>query len=179
MEWYYQEGGEPDGEIAVKSVTLQDSRKDAGSGEQYHIYQVVTEKSPAGFPVAVVMQDGNWKVDWGNFAEFQGDHFDRFAKGEGDPKGTFHVLVRLTNFAPTREGFAAFRIDPPMPGRERYGFVAAGSELQERLNEHTAWGKPGQVLMRLQRHDGKDGKDEKPWLEITGIQMADWWSRSE
>ncbi len=175
MELYYKLL--PDGEIAFKSVTVQDSRKEAGSqAEEYHIYQVVTEQAPAGFPVAVVLRDGEWKVDWGTFAEFHGDLFSRFAKGEGGPKAGFHLVLRLTNFAPKHEGFTAFRLDPPLPGRDLYGYVPTNSELHQRLTECTSWGKPGQALLRLQRNTGKDGKI---WIEITGIQVEGWWSRSD
>ncbi|WP_367871450.1 hypothetical protein [Luteolibacter sp. Populi] len=170
MKGYYAE--EHDGPINPLSVAVQESRDDSAGVPDFYIYLVTTGQAPEGFPVAVMNREGGWKVDWGSFVEFHDDHFSRFAGGQAGDKGAFHLLVRITNFAPKREGFTAFRLDPPLPDRDRYGFVPTGSELHEMLKKSTDWGKPGHAVLRLMRHPGEDGKN---WLEITELLATEWW----
>ncbi len=174
MADYYSSA--PDGAITPLSVKLLESRDGDDGTAETHVYQVTTSKMPEGIPVAVMKAEDGWRVDWGTFVELHDDHFSRFAGGQGNTEGFFHLLIRITNFAPKREGYTAFRLDPPMAGRDRYGFVRSDSELHKALASLTDWGKPGQVILRLQRNPAEDGKN---WLEITDLVSAEWWPASE
>ncbi len=131
--------------------------------------------SADGFPVAVAETADGWKVDWETFVEFRDDHFQRFAAGEGSEIGAFHLLVRNTHyFGPNFPGIdklTAFRVDPPMPDRTRYAFVATGSDLHKQLADATEWGAPCSPVLELFRKIREDGNSH---LEITGIVAPNW-----
>jgi hypothetical protein len=175
MESYYSEI--PDGPVKTLSVKLSGSHGGDGEEALFYSYLVSTEAHPEGFPVAVVRTAQGWKVDWRGFVEFQDDHFSRFAGGQGGETGKFHLLVRVTNFAtPKIEGFSAFRLDPPMEGRDRYGFVPRDSELHRLLAAAVEPGHPAFAVLELKRHPAEGGKN---WLEITAIVAPNWWPESE
>lgn len=175
MESYHSEM--PDGPVKTLSMKFNDSHGEEGREPVFHSYRVATEAHPGGFPVAVVRTEQGWKVDWRSFVEFQDDHFSRFAGGQGGETGKFHLVVRVTNFAtPTIEGFSAFRLDPPMEGRDRYGFVPTDSELHRLLAAAAKPGHPAFAVMELKRHPAEGGKN---WLEVTSIVAPNWWPESE
>jgi hypothetical protein len=163
--------------VKVLSLKLNASHGGEGGEPLFYTYEVATEAHPEGFPVAVVRTEQGWKVDWRSFVEFQDDHFSRFAGGQGGDTGKFRLLVRVTNFAtPKIEGFTGFRIDPPMAGRDRYGFVATDSELHRILAAAAEPGHPAFAVLELKRHPAEGGKN---WLEITAIVEPNWWPESE
>jgi hypothetical protein len=104
-------------------------------GKLSHVYLVRTPAFPDGFPVAVVSTDDGWLVDWETFVEFHDDMFKSFADGFGGQHGAFHLLVNQADpkFAP--EGMVLFKLNPPMPGRERIARVPEKSSAYARLNE--------------------------------------------
>ena len=175
MESYHSEMS--DGPVKTLSVKFNDSHGEEGQEPVFHSYRVATAAHPGGFPVAVVRTEQGWKVDWRSFVEFQDDHFSRFAGGQGGDTGKFHLLVRVTNFAtPKIEGFSAFRLDPPMEGRDRYGFVPTDSELHRVLAAAAKPGHPAFAVLELKRHPAEGGKN---WLEVTSIVAPNWWPESE
>ena len=72
--------------------------------------------------------------------------------------------------------FTAFRLDPPMEGRDRYGFVPTDSELHRLLAAAAEPGHPAFAVLELKRHPAEGGKN---WLEITAIVAPNWWPESE
>jgi hypothetical protein len=175
MRSYYSQM--PDGAVKALRVKLNDSHGKDGEEPVFYSYLVSTEAHQEGYPVAVVRTTEGWKIDWGSFVEFEDDHFSRFAGGQGGDTGKFHLLVRMTNFATPRiEGYSAFRIDPPMPGRDRYAFVPTDSELERILRAAATPGHPASAVLELKRHPTEGGKN---WLEITAIVAPNWWPESE
>jgi hypothetical protein len=165
----------PDQATIPLSRRVDASHDDPEQGEKLVSYLVATAEIPDGFPVAVVFVDGGWKVDWESFVEFRDDHFGRFAAGEGGDSGAFHLLVRNTHyFGPPFEGsdrLTAFRVDPPLPDRNRYAFVPTGSELHKTLASSTEWGRPCAPVLQLVRKRHADGSSH---LEITAILAPNW-----
>jgi hypothetical protein len=165
----------PDQATVPLSLRRNDSNDSLESGEPLVTYLVATREIPDGFPVALVQTADGWKVDWESFVEFRDDHFGRFAQGQGGDAGAFHLLVRNTHyFGPPFKGsdrLTAFRVDPPLPDRNQYAFVATGSELHKTLARSTEWGRPCAPVLQLVRKTHEDGTTH---LEITGIQSPDW-----
>jgi hypothetical protein len=175
MKSYYSQM--PDGAVKVMRIKLNDSHGEEGEEPTFYSYLVSTETHAEGFPVAVVRTQEGWRVDWGSFVEFEDDHFSRFAGGRGGDTGKFHLLVRMTNFAaPAIKGYSGFRIDPPMPGRDRYAFVPTDSDLERILRAAATPGHPASAVLELKRHSVEGGKN---WLEITSIVAPNWWPESE
>ena len=173
MEAYHATA--PDGPtpmLSLRADAVDDTNKD---GPRLLSYLVATEAQPAGFPVAVVETPDGWKIDWETFIEFRDDHFGRFAAGQGEDRGAFHVLVRNTHYFgdpfPGSDQLTAFRLDPPLPDRNHYAFVPTGSDLHKTLAGATEWGRPCAPVLQLAR---KPHGDSKFHIEIESILAPNW-----
>ncbi len=72
----------------------------------------------------------------------------------------------------TAEGWlTAFRLDPPLPDRNHYAFVATGSDLHKALAGATEWGRPCAPVLQLVR---KPHGDSKFHLKIEAILAPNW-----
>jgi hypothetical protein len=116
-----------------------------------------------------------WRVDWESFVEFHEDSFGRFSEGPVGARGRFHLSVRNVNYFGDRfpgiEKLTAFRIDPPLPDRIKYAFVATGSQAHKDLAALTDDGSPVTAVLDLaMREAGKN----IPYLEITAVAAPDW-----
>jgi len=103
-------------------------------GEHSHVFLVKTAKIPAGFPVALAKTDDGWLVDWQTFSEFHHDLFKTFAAEPSEDHETFHLLVNRTGPGADKE-VAIFRLNPPMPGREKLAKVRKDSTAYTALTE--------------------------------------------
>lgn len=173
MEAYHATA--PDGPTAYLSLHAKASEGDGEKDARLLGYLVVTESHPEGLPIAVVETPAGWKIDWDTFIEFRDDHFGRFAAGQGGDTGAFHVLVRNTHYFgepfPGSEQLTAFRLDPPLPDRNQYAFVATGSELHKTLAGVTEWGRPFAPVLQLVR---KPHGERQFHLEIESIVAPNW-----
>ena len=171
MERYHDDS--PDGPTPFLSLRPNAANQDPESG--ILVYHVTTEAMPSGFPVSLVTTPDGWKVDWETFVEFRDDHFEQFASGAGTDTGSFHLIVRNSHYFgdpfPGSDKLSAFRLDPPMPERNHYGFVPTGSDLHKRLAGATEWGVPCTPVLQLVRKQHEDGSFH---LEITGFAALDW-----
>jgi hypothetical protein len=119
-----------DGPVEVTAVDLLES---AGAT---HVFIVRTPRTPEGFPVAVLTTpNGAFQVDWECFIEFHDDAFREFADAGSANRGTFHLLVNPAPPSTATQGIAKYRLNPPMPGRERMAFAEEGSTVHSRLQE--------------------------------------------
>jgi len=118
----------------------------AVDGNPYWVYFVSTSDQDPGYPVLIRVEDGNLKIDWEIYAEFQDRHFARFLEGGIASPHTFRVLLEQKSdyFGADREGFSdldqylVFDVYPPYGGPGEYtasAFVKKGSELAERLDQ--------------------------------------------
>ena len=165
----------PDGPTAFVSLRADASRGGGEKDARLLSYLVATAQNPDGYPVALIETAEGWKVDWETFIEFRDDHFGRFAAGQGSESGAFHVLVRNTHYFgepfPGSDRLTAFRLDPPLPDRNHYAFVATGSDLHKALAGATEWGRPCAPVLQLAR---KPHGDSKFHLEIEAILAPNW-----
>jgi hypothetical protein len=164
----------PDGPTPYKSLSIQNSYTDKRSGNTLFIFQVITERHPAGFPVAVSETSSGWQVDWQSFVEFRDDQFKSFAEGPVNQTGSFHLIVSAAPAAPAgtaNEHFATFLLDPPYPGRQQAAFVSKSSNLLATLEAATANGAILTPVLEVAKRSTADGRS---YLEIVRIIDNDW-----
>jgi hypothetical protein len=119
-----------DGPVEVTAIDLLEN---AGATQ---VFIVRTPRTPEGFPVAVLTTpNGAFQVDWQSFIEFHDDAFREFADAGSPDRGTFHLLVNPAPQSTMTHGVAKYRLNPPMPGRERMAFAEEGSTVHSRLQE--------------------------------------------
>lgn len=117
-----------DGPIKTTEIAL------LQKGENSHIFLVRTEKIPSGFPVALAKTGDGWLVDWQTFSEFFYDRFKTFAAEPSEDHETFHLLVNRGDPGADKD-IATFRLNPPMPGREKVAKVRKDSTAYSALGE--------------------------------------------
>lgn len=117
-----------DGPIEATEISL------LQKGEHSHVFLVKTAKIPAGFPVALARTGDGWLVDWETFSEFHYDRFKLFAAEPSEDHQTFHLLVNRSSPGADKE-IATFRLNPPMPGREKPAKVRKDSTAYATLTE--------------------------------------------
>lgn len=170
MEVYYTDF--PDGPIKATSIKAHPKQDDRESGIKLATYNVATEAHPSPISVALLETKEGWKVDWETFVEFENDHFEKFAAGEGSNVGDFHVVVRTTEFAkfPGGENMTAYRLDLPW-SESHFGYVETGSTTHRSLAAATRPGNPSMPVLQLTRRRTAEGKT---YLEINGIVAGNW-----
>ena len=173
MEAYYRT--RPDVATAASAVSLEQNEIDPVTKRMLCVFKVVTADAPEGFPVPVAETADGWKADWMAFVEFRDNLFKRFADGPVGSEGQFHLIARNTHYFgdpfPGIESYTAYRLDPPRPDQEAYAFVRNGSEAQQKLAEHTAWGRPSTPFLTLAKRTAANGS---MFLEITDVLATDW-----
>ena len=173
MEAYHKTW--PDVPTRVTSMKVEHSEADPATGRMIFIYQITTDEAPGGFPVALRETPDGWRVDWASFVEFRDNLFQRLAEGPVGQSGVFHLVVRNTHYFGEpfagSEGFTVYRLDPPMPDREQYGFARSGGEVQRALAENTGWGRPFTPVLEIAKRKAADGRE---FLEILRVAATDW-----
>lgn len=145
--------------------------EDAGDGsDPYWVYLVSSNEEDLGFPIVVRVEEGNLKVDWEIYAEFQDRHFAKFLSGEIASPHTFRVVVEQKSdyFGADREEFAEkgdyliFEVNPPYGGLgeyQEYAFVEKGSPLAGKLGGDVGLGdEPLAVMVSLDWKEFAHGK---------------------
>ena len=153
MKAYAEQHG--DGAFEFKSIEL---LHDTGGT---HVFMVRTARTPEGFPVPVITTaDGAFQVDWESFIEFHDDAFRVFADSASQVRGVFHLLASPAKQSATIHGIARFRLNPPIPGRERIAFTEEGSTVHSQLQE------------LFEAHHERQSQAERETLDATGLPLV-------
>lgn len=165
----------PDGSTPAENISVESSYTDPLSGNTLFIFKVVTDRAPAGFPVAVAESDDGWLVDWESFVEFRDDRFRLFAEGPADQTARFHLLVRKPTpeqaEGTENEHFTTLMVEPPLPDRQRLVYVRKGTDTYQRLAAAISGDMITAPVLELAKKTTPDGKS---YLEITRIVASDW-----
>lgn len=127
------------------SLQLFQLEEDTEMGGPYWVYLVSTSDTDQGYPVIVRVEDGNLKVDWEIYSEFQDRHFAQFLKGSIASPHTFRVVIERVSdyYGPDRNEFSdlkdylVYQINPPygdLGEFSEYAFVKKDSEVAKRLD---------------------------------------------
>lgn len=128
------------------SLQLFQMEQDTEIGGPYWVYLVSTSDTDQGYPVIVRIEDGNLKVDWEIYSEFQDQHFAQFLKGSIASPRTFRLVIERVSdyYGPDRIEFSeledhlVYQINPPygdLGEFSEYAFVKRDSELAKQLDE--------------------------------------------
>lgn len=134
------------------SLTLFQLEDDPEMGGPYWVYLVSTSDTEQGYPVIVRVENGNLKVDWEIYSEFQDRHFARFLEGSIASPGTFRVVIERVSdyYGPDRSDFTelgdylVYQINPPygdLGEFSEYAFVKKESEVAKQLEEVVGLGE--------------------------------------
>lgn len=119
-----------DGPIAFKSITL------LQQSEKSRVFLVRTPNNPDGFPVVLTQSEtSGWLVDWEGFSEFNSDVFRQYVEQDSTAARSFRLLVNKVDDKPDSAGILRYRLNTPMPGRERIARVEDGSTAASQLEE--------------------------------------------
>ncbi len=139
-------------------------------GGPFWVYQITrSDADDSGVPIILRVENGNLKVDWQVFAEFNDQHFLKFREGKMPAPVTFRLVAeRIKSYpGPDREGFTeikdydCFQLNPPYGGFQtysEYAFVKKGSPVLKKLDAVMKVGdEPLAVILTLNVHDFKHG----------------------
>jgi hypothetical protein len=128
------------------ALNLFQMEEDPEMGGPYWVYLVSASDEDQGYPVIVRVEDGNLKVDWEIYSEFQDQHFVQFLKGSIASPHTFRLVIQRSSsyYGPDRSEFTelddhlVYEINPPygdLGEFSEYAFVKRDSELAKKLDE--------------------------------------------
>lgn len=159
IEDYYQKW--PDTKIARYTQQLFQMEQSAELGGPYWVYLISTTDADQGFPLIIRVEDGNLKVDWEIYSEFNDRHFVRFRDGAMPRPSTFRVVIeRVSDYYGTdREAFTnvkdyyVYQVNPPygdLNEFSEYAFVKKDSEVAAELEKVVGLGdEPLAVILTL------------------------------
>ncbi|MDF1826332.1 MAG: hypothetical protein P1U68_16925 [Verrucomicrobiales bacterium] len=128
------------------SLQLFQMEQDVSLGGPYWVYLVSTSDVDQGYPVIIREEDGNLKVDWEIYSEFQDQHFVEFQKGAIASPHTFRLVIERVSdyYGSDRDGFTnlddfyVYQINPPygdLSEFSEYAFVKKDSGLAAELEK--------------------------------------------
>lgn len=128
------------------AIQLFQMEQDPDLGGPYWVYQVSTSGLDQGFPVIVRVENGNLKVDWEIFSEFEDQHFVKFQKGAIASPHTMRLVIERVSdyYGSDRDGFQdlgdyyVYQVSPPYGDLNEfadYAFVKADSEVAAKLDK--------------------------------------------
>lgn len=159
IEDYYKKW--PDTKIDRYSQQLFQMEQSTELGGPYWVYLISTSDADQGFPLIIRVEDGNLKVDWEIYSEFNDRHFVRFRDGTMPRPSTFRVVIeRVSDYYGTdREAFTnvkdyyVYQINPPygdLNEFSEYAFVKKDSEVAKKLEKVVSLGdEPLAVIVTL------------------------------
>ena len=159
IENYYKKW--PDARIDRFSLQLFQMEQSTELGGPYWVYLISTSDADQGFPLIIRVEEGNLKVDWEIFSEFNDRHFVRFRDGTMPRPSTFRVVIeRVSDYYGTdREAFTnvkdyyVYQINPPygdLNEFSEYAFVKKDSEVAAKLEKVVGLGEePLAVIVTL------------------------------
>ena len=165
------------------SLQLFQMEQDTSLGGPYWVYLVSTNDLDQGYPVIVRVEDGNLKVDWDIYSEFQDQHFVGFQKGAIASPHTFRLVIERVSdyFGSDRDQFTnlddylVYQINPPygdLSEHSEYAFVKKGSELASELESVVGLNdEPLAVIVTIEQKAFDHGVKH---LEITDYVTEGW-----
>lgn len=143
MEEYYQKW--PDNGFTRFSQQMFQMELDKEMGGPYWVYLISTSDEDQGFPLIIRVEDGNLKVDWEIFAEFNDRHFAKFLKGEMPNPGTYRVVLERKSdyYGTDRDAFTTlneynvYEVNAPYGALNEfsgYAFVKKDSPVAKELD---------------------------------------------
>lgn len=165
------------------SLTLFQMEQDATLGGPYWVYLVSTNDLDQGYPVIIREEEGNLKVDWEIYSEFQDQHFVEFQNGAiASPHSFRLVLERVSDyFGADRDEFTnlddffVYQINPPygdLSEYSEYAFVKKDSALAGELEEIV--GLNDEALAVIVTIEQKMFPHGKKHIEITDLVTEGW-----
>jgi hypothetical protein len=167
IEDYYKKW--PDTRIDRYSQQLFQMEQSTELGGPYWVYLISTSDVDQGFPLIIRVEDGNLKVDWEIYSEFNDRHFVRFRDGTMPRPSTFRVVIeRVSDYYGTdREAFTnvkdyyVYQVNPPygdLNEFSEYAFVKKDSEVAAELEKVVGLGdEPLAVIVTLDEKDFEHG----------------------
>jgi len=159
IEDYYKKW--PDTRIDRYSQQLFQMEQSTELGGPYWVYLISTSDADQGFPLIIRVEEGNLKVDWEIYSEFNDRHFVRFRDGTMPRPSTFRVVIeRVSDYYGTdREAFTnvkdyyVYQVNPPygdLNEFSEYAFVKKDSEVAAKLEKVVGLGdEPLAVIVTL------------------------------
>lgn len=133
-------------------------------GGPFWVYQITTSDAEVGgVPMILRVEDGNLKVDWEVYSEFDDEHFVRFKEGKIAAPHSFRLVAeRVSEYpGPDKPGFTdlnqylCFELNPPYGGyraHAEYAFVKKGSALASEMESLIGLGdEPLAIIVTLDR----------------------------
>ncbi|MEM9015525.1 MAG: hypothetical protein AAGC68_00830 [Verrucomicrobiota bacterium] len=128
------------------SLQLFQMEDDPDLGGPYWVYLVSTSDIDQGFPIIIRVEDGNLKVDWEIYSEFEDEHFVQFQKGGIASPHSFRLVIERVSdyYGPDRDQFPdldsyyVYQVNPPYGDLNEYAesaFVKQGSPLATELDK--------------------------------------------
>ena len=151
------------------SQQLFQMEQSAELGGPYWVYLISTTDADQGFPLIIRVEDGNLKVDWEIYSEFNDRHFVRFRDDTMPRPSTFRVVIeRVSDYYGTdREAFTnvkdyyVYQVNPPygdLNEFSEYAFVKKDSEVAAKLEKVVSLGdEPLAVIVTLDEKDFEHG----------------------
>ena len=159
VEEYYKKW--PDTKLERYSLQFFLIEEDASSGQPYWMYLMSTSDDEEGIPVLVRIENGNLKVDWEIFSEFQDRHYVKFMEGGIASPHTLRLVCERQSdyYGSDRDGFTdlkdylVFKVFPPYgddTALAENAFVKKGTPLAEKLSNTIGLGdEPLGVIVTL------------------------------
>jgi len=144
LEEYYKKW--PDTKLDRYSLQFYEIERNAEVGGPYWMYFMSTSDNEDGIPIIVRVEDGNLKIDWEIFSEFQDRHFAKFIEGGIASPHTFRLVCERKSdyYGTDRDGFEnlddylVFEVFPPYGVEGEFtepAFVKKGSPVAEKLGK--------------------------------------------
>lgn len=167
------------------SLQLFQMEPDPELGGPYWVYLVSTSDRDQGYPVIIRVEDGNLKVDWEIYSEFEDRHFARFLEGSIGSPQTFRLVIERVSdyYGPDRQQFAdlddylVYQVNPPygdLGEFAEYAFVKKGTRAAEQLDEVVGLGdEPLAVIVTLEQKTFPHGATH----EVVSEYVTEGWFR--
>ena len=141
---YYQ--SHPDLPISNYRLDFFHNEPRPGDTGSAYIFFLTFPDETDGFPVMVMENQGEFRLDWDLYLEFREKAFQRFVEDAPEKAASFRlVLQRVTYWEPDRDQIPnvdqllCYKIDPPYPGFTRYAFVDRETEVGKQLGKELSW----------------------------------------
>lgn len=165
------------------SLQLFQMEEDVSLGGPYWVYLVSTSDTDQGYPVIVRAENGNLKVDWEIYSEFQDQHFVEFQNGAIASPNSFRLVIERVSdyYGSDRDGFTnlddyyVYQINPPygdLSEYSEYAFVRKDSALASELDQVVGLNdEPLAVIVTVEQKAFSHGVKH---LEITDYVTEGW-----
>jgi hypothetical protein len=117
-----------------------------GDNGAAYIFFLTYANETDGFPVMVMENRGEFRLDWDLFLEFRERTFQHFVEESQEKPGTFRVVLQRVTYwesdrdqIPLVDQLLCYKIDPPYPGFTRFAFVDRDTPIGKQLAKDLSW----------------------------------------